>query len=56
MDNWADKVDVEDGIDVDEMKNNGDGKEAEPPKARHLDLMNVDVRPRQEKQPLGDLP
>ena len=35
MDNRADKVNIEDGADIDQMKYNGQSKETEPPKTRH---------------------
>lgn len=41
MNDWTDKIDVENGENIHEMEDNGDTKEAEPSQARHLDVMNV---------------
>ena len=35
MDDGGDEVDVEDGIDVEDVEEDGDGKEAEAVEARH---------------------
>ena len=40
MDNWADKVDVEDGPNVDEVKYDGHREEAKPTQARHCEGVN----------------
>lgn len=42
MNDWTDKIYVENGENIDEMEDNGDTKEAEPPQARHVDEMNVE--------------
>ena len=41
MNDWTDKIDVEDGKNVHGVENDSDAKEAEPPKACHLARMNV---------------
>lgn len=41
MNDWTDKIDVENGENIHEMEDNGDTKEAEPSQVRHVDEMNV---------------
>ena len=43
MNDWTDKINVEDGKNVDGVENDSDTKEAEPSKACHLDRMNVEL-------------
>ena len=44
MNDWTDKINVENGDNVYAMENDGDTKEAEPSKARHLDKRKVKLR------------
>ena len=44
MNDWTDKINVEDGKDVHGMKENGNTQEAESSKARHLRKMKVELR------------
>ena len=41
MNDWTDKIDVEDGENVHGVEHDSDTEEAKPSKARHLDKMNV---------------
>ena len=43
MNDWTDKINVEDGENVYGVEYDSDTKEAEPSKARHLDRMNVEL-------------
>ena len=43
MDDGADEVDVEDGIDINKVKYDGYAKEAESSKARHCAKVNQDT-------------
>lgn len=56
MDDRADKINVEDGIDIDKMKDNGHAKEAKPPKSCHYDLVNEYIRICQKRWPYGKRP
>ena len=40
MNDWTDKIYVENGDNVHRMEKNGYTKEAKPPKARHFQKMN----------------
>ena len=41
MNDWTDKIDVENGENIHEMEDNGDTKEGEPSQVRHVDETNV---------------
>lgn len=43
MNDWTDKINVENGEYIHGMENDGDTKEAEPSKARHLHEKSVDL-------------
>ena len=47
VNDWTDKIDVENGNNVHRMEKDSDTEEAEPPKARHLDKMNVELTRKQ---------
>ena len=42
MNDWTDKINVENGENVHGMEKDGDAKEAEPPKACHIDKKKVE--------------